>query len=78
MQTTAAGALRGLNDTRIPLLMAFIGFWVLGFLGSYVLAFIADQGPVGIWIGLALSLTAFALLLTARFHVLARRGFMPN
>ena len=78
IQTTAAGALRGLNDTRIPLLMAFIGFWVLGFLGSYVLAFIADQGPVGIWIGLALSLTVFALLLMARFHVLTQRGFMPS
>ena len=78
IQTTATGALRGLNDTRMPLLMAFLGFWLVGFGGAYVLAFVADWGPVGIWIGLSLGLTVFAILVMGRFHLLTRRRYLPS
>ena len=78
VQTVAAGSLRGLNDTRMPLLMAFLGFWLAGFGGAYVLAFVADWGPVGIWIGLSLGLTVFAILVMGRFHLLTRRRYLPS
>jgi MATE family, multidrug efflux pump len=78
IQTTATGALRGLNDTRVPLLLAFIGFWIVGFGGAYLFAFAAEWGPVGIWIGLSLGLTLFALLVMGRFHFLTRRRYLPS
>jgi multidrug resistance protein, MATE family len=78
IQTTATGALRGLNDTRVPLIMALIGFWVIGFASAYGLAFVAGYGPVGIWVGLSLGLTVFALLVMCRFHLLTRRHYLPS
>ena len=78
MQTTATGALRGLNDTRVPLLMAFVGFWLIGFGGAYVFAFVAEWGPVGIWFGLSLGLSVFAVLVMGRFHLLTRRRYLPS
>jgi MATE family multidrug resistance protein len=78
IQTTASGALRGIQDTRVPLLMAAVGFWIVGFAGSYVLAFVAGFGPKGIWIGLTVGLVVFALLLTMRFHRLTQRGYLPS
>jgi MATE family multidrug resistance protein len=51
MQGIAAGALRGLNDTRVPMLFAVISFWLIGFTSAYALAFAAGYGAVGIWIG---------------------------
>lgn len=78
IQTTATGALRGLNDTRVPLIMALIGFWLVGFGGAYVFAFVDGWGPVGIWIGLSLGLTVFAVLVMGRFHLLTRRRYLPS
>jgi multidrug resistance protein, MATE family len=77
VQTIGAGALRGLNDTRIPLLFSAICFWVVGFGSSYRLAFPGGMGAVGIWIGLSIGLAAYALLLVWRFHALTRRGYLP-
>ena len=76
IQGVAAGALRGLNDTRIPLLFAAISFWVIGFSASYGLAFRAGLGAIGVWIGFSLGLATFATLLVWRFHVLTARGTM--
>lgn len=76
-QTVVAGALRGLNDTRIPLLIAAFSFWVVGFAGSYGLAFPAGLGAVGVWIGLSLGTSTFAVLLIWRFHALTRTHYMP-
>jgi MATE family multidrug resistance protein len=78
IQTTATGALRGLNDTRVPLIMALVGFWIIGFVSAYVLAFSAGYGPVGIWVGLSLGLTVFAVLVMGRFHLLTRRRYLPS
>jgi MATE family, multidrug efflux pump len=78
VQTIAAGALRGLNDTRVPLLFSAISFWGIGFATAYLLAFPGGYGARGVWIGLSLGTGAYAVLLVARFHALTRRGYLPT
>jgi MATE family multidrug resistance protein len=73
MQTIAAGALRGLNDTRVPLLFAAVSYWVIGFSSAYALAFFTPLGAIGVWIGLSLGTLVYATLLILRFLILARR-----
>jgi MATE family multidrug resistance protein len=77
IQTVGAGSLRGLNDTRVPLLFAAFSFWIVGFVASYSLAFVAKLSAVGIWIGFTLGLGVYALLLVWRFNLLTRHGYMP-
>jgi multidrug resistance protein, MATE family len=77
IQGIAAGALRGLNDTRVPMLYAALSFWIVGFTSAYALAFWFGFGVFGVWIGFSLSLWLFALLLTVRFHNLTARGYLP-
>lgn len=71
VQTIAVGALRGYKDTLIPLLLATFGYWGVGFLGGWLLAFPLGYGAVGLWWGLALGLATVAVLLTLRLHQLA-------
>ena len=73
IQTITIGALRGLNDTRIPLLLAALSFWVIGFTACYVLAFNLHVGAEGVWIGLSLALFVYAMLLVGRLFTLLRR-----
>ncbi|MFA6267989.1 MAG: MATE family efflux transporter [Pseudolabrys sp.] len=73
IQTVAAGALRGLSDTRIPLLLAAISYWVIGFPAAYGLAFWTGLGAVGVWIGLSIGTGIYAVLLMLRFRALTRR-----
>jgi MATE family multidrug resistance protein len=77
LQGIAAGALRGLNDTRVPMIYAAISFWLIGFASAYALAFPAALGAVGIWIGFAFATGSFAALLTWRFDRLTARGYLP-
>jgi multidrug resistance protein, MATE family len=77
VQTVAAGALRGLNDTRVPLLFAAVSFWAIGFATSYTLAFPAGFAAIGIWTGFTVGLAVYAGLLVWRFNALTRRGTMP-
>jgi MATE family multidrug resistance protein len=78
-QVIGAGMLRGLHDTRWPLLFAAVGYWGVGLgIGSW-LAFGADWKGIGIWIGLASGLAAVAILMLARWSMrenlgLTRRG----
>lgn len=66
-QVVSAGMLRGLLDTRVPMLLAAVGYWVLGVpLGAF-LAFVAGWGGVGVWVGLATGLAVVAVLLTTRW-----------
>jgi MATE family, multidrug efflux pump len=74
VQGIAAGALRGLNDTRVPMVFAGLSFWVIGFTCAYGLAFPAGLGAVGIWIGFSLGLGTFAALLIWRFDGLTADG----
>lgn len=66
-QVVATGALRGQEDTRLPMLLAMLAYWLLGVPAAALLAFAAGFGVVGIWIGLMSGLTLAALLLSSRF-----------
>lgn len=70
-QVVGAGMLRGLQDTRAPMLYAFIGYWPIGLGVGVWLAFKGGWQGVGIWIGLALGLAVVAVLMIARW---CRRG----
>ena len=73
-QVIGAGMLRGLHDTRWPLLFALVGYWVVGLgIGSW-LAFGADLKGLGIWIGLATGLASVAGLMLARWLMRDRLG----
>jgi MATE family multidrug resistance protein len=73
-QVIGAGMLRGLHDTRWPLMFAFVGYWVVGLgIGAW-LAFGTDWKGVGIWIGLASGLAAVAMLMLARWSMRDRLG----
>ena len=72
MQVIAAGALRGYRDTAVPMLIAAIGYWAIGFAGGCALAFPLGYGALGLWSGLALGLAVVAILLTLRLKSRAR------
>jgi MATE family multidrug resistance protein len=73
VQSIAAGSLRGMNDTRVPLLFAGIGYWLVGFTTACLLGFHTALGAVGVWIGLSCGTAVYAVLLVWRFHLLADR-----
>lgn len=68
MQVVAAGALRGYEDTTIPMVFAGLGYWGLGFAGGWALAFPLGFGAVGLWWGFVVGLAAVAALLTLRLY----------
>jgi MATE family multidrug resistance protein len=74
LQVVAAGVLRGLGDTRVPMLVNLLGYWLIGIPVSVYLGFGAGLGPVGLWWGLVLglALVGTSLLLRVRGR-LARR-----
>jgi MATE family multidrug resistance protein len=73
LQTIMGGALRGINDTRMTLVFAAIGYWCVGFPIAWALAFHAGLGAVGVWTGLSIGSFVYAGLLILRFQRLARR-----
>lgn len=73
LQVIALGALRGLQDVKIPTLMTFIAYWVIGFPISYFLGTEDQLGSMGIWIGLIAGLTSAGIMLFFRFRYLTRR-----
>jgi len=75
IQVVSGGILRGMGDTRVPVLVNVVGFWCLGIPTSLVLAFRAGLGPPGLWWGLVVGLGAVAAFLLIRIAWLLRRGF---
>jgi len=73
IQTVVAGALRGMNDTRVPLLFAAISYWMIGFTAAYAFGFWTELGAVGVWIGLSCGTAVYAILLILRFRRLATK-----
>ncbi|CCE95971.1 putative multidrug efflux protein [Sinorhizobium fredii HH103] len=67
LQAIAAGMLRGLKDTTVPMILAMISYWPIGFVCAWVFAFPLEFGGVGVWFGFVLGLAAAALLLNWRF-----------
>ncbi len=72
IQVTVLGALRGLQDVKIPTLITFIAYWVVGFPISYYLGLYTEYKSSGIWIGLLAGLSVSALLLYLRFNALTK------
>ncbi len=66
VQVVAVGVLRGAGDTRVPMLIAILGFWILGLPVSVYLGFQRDLGPVGLWWGLVVGLAVVSVFLMAR------------
>jgi MATE family multidrug resistance protein len=77
-QVIGAGMLRGLHDTRWPLIFALVGYWVVGLGIGVWLAFAADWQGVGIWVGLASGLAAVAVLMLARWILRERLGLVAS
>jgi MATE family multidrug resistance protein len=73
-QVIGSAMLRGLQDTRVPMLIAAVGYWVIGLGSGYVLAFPLGLQGIGIWIGFALGLGTVAILMTWRWTLRERIG----
>lgn len=75
-QVVAAHALRGLSDTKVPMLFAIFGYWAVGLPIAYILGFVVGWRGVGIWIGLASGLAFVAVVLVTRFALRERLGLL--
>ena len=73
IQVVVLGALRGLQDVKIPTVITFISYWLIGFPVSYYLCLHTDLKSTGIWIGLLTGLTASAIMLYIRFNYLTKK-----
>jgi MATE family multidrug resistance protein len=78
IQVVVLGALRGLQDVKIPMYITFVAYWVIGFPISYYLGEYTELKAVGVWIGLLAGLTAAALFLFIRFHYLTKKLITEN
>lgn len=76
-QAVLAGALRGLQDTRVPMALALFGYWAVGFVVSWWLGFHTPLGGAGVWIGLAVGLVATSILLGWRWGRRDALGLIP-
>nr|WP_165135305.1 MATE family efflux transporter [Rhizobium rhizoryzae] len=72
LQAVAAGLLRGLKDTQVPMVLALIAYWPIGFVFAWVFAFPLEWRGPGVWIGFVTGLTAAAVMLCVRFWLLVR------
>ena len=73
LQVAILGALRGMQDVKIPTLIAFISYWVIGFPLCYYLGLYTPLKSTGIWIGLLVGLASASLLLYLRFNYLTKK-----
>ncbi len=77
-QVMGAAMLRGLHDTRVPMVYALFGYWVIGIGVGAVLAFRMRLEGLGIWIGLATGLAVVSVLMIWRWSRRERLGLMPS
>jgi MATE family multidrug resistance protein len=75
-QVVGAGMLRGLHDTRVPMLFALVGYWAIGLGVGVWLAFAAGWQGVGVWTGLATGLGVVAALMIIRWMMRERLGLV--
>ncbi|MGM5470763.1 MATE family efflux transporter [Flavobacteriaceae bacterium LMO-SS05] len=73
IQVVVLGALRGLQDVKIPTIITFIAYWIIGFPVSFFLGKEDAYGSFGIWLGLLAGLSSAAILLYIRFHYLTKK-----
>ncbi|MGD1957931.1 MAG: MATE family efflux transporter [Fulvivirga sp.] len=72
IQVVSLGALRGLEDVKVPTLLTFIAYWVIALPIGYLLGFKFDLGAEGIWYGLLIGLTIVAMVMSIRFNKLTK------
>ena len=77
IQVVGMGALRGMEDVRVPALIAVTSYWLIGIPSGYFLGFVVNLGAQGVWWGLLIGLTTAAMLLYARFGKTSRRLAEP-
>lgn len=70
LQVGGFGALRGLKDTRMPMIFNLISYWLIGFSVGYYLGIVTDFGAGGLWIGLISGLSVAAIFHNMRFHIM--------
>jgi len=73
VQVVVLGALRGLQDVKIPMYITFVAYWIVGFPISFYLGKYTEWRAVGVWIGLLAGLTAAAIFLYLRFDYLTKK-----
>ncbi|MDZ7683013.1 MAG: MATE family efflux transporter [Fodinibius sp.] len=73
LQVSGYGALRGLKDTTVPMVVNFVAYWMVGLPLGYYLGIIRGIGPQGLWMGLIAGLTIAAILHNIRFYLLTKR-----
>ncbi len=78
LQICATGALRGLKDTRIPMLYNLLAYWVIGLSLGYYLTFHQQLGPAGMWIGMIAGLTVGGSLMVIRFLHITKRMLVAS
>ena len=78
MQVMALGLLAGVQDTRVPMVLASVSYWLVGIPASYVLAFPLGFGAVGLWLGLVVGLAMAALTLMTRFWMRLPQNLPQN
>ena len=75
-QVVAAHALRGLSDTKVPMVIAIFGYWLVGLPVAWLMGFTLGLRGTGIWLGLAAGLVFVAILLVGRFALRERLGLL--
>ena len=78
LQAIGAGLLRGLKDTKVPMVFAVFSYWAVGMTAAYLLAFYWNLGAVGVWWGLAVGLLLAAILMNWRFMMRERLGLVGS
>jgi MATE family multidrug resistance protein len=73
-QVVATGALRGLGDTRNPMVLNILGHWVIGLPLAYWFCFTRGWGVVGLWLGLSIGLTIVGVALVSLWHAKTTPG----
>ena len=74
VQVVAIGALRGMGDTAKPMVLAQVGYWLVGVPLGWLLAFRLGYGAPGLWTALALALASVAVMMATRFALVTRLG----
>jgi MATE family multidrug resistance protein len=77
-QVVAAHGLRGLSDTKVPMMLAMLGYWAFGLPIAYLLGFVLEWRGAGIWFGLAAGLGFVAVALVTRFALRERFGLLRS
>ena len=78
IQVVVLGALRGLQDVKVPMYITFVAYWVVGFPISFFLGKYTELKSVGVWIGLLSGLSTAALFLYLRFHKLTKQQLLKS